>query len=70
MAFSSFGDAVPAMDRVHGLHLSGGPHLYGAPRLLLRRYVVTLPAQMFGRKRSEMPIKGGGARSGKGFDLY
>ena len=40
--FSSFGDAAPAMDRVHGLHL------YRAPYLLLRRYVVTLPAKIFG----------------------
>ena len=30
----SFGDTVPAVDRVHGLHLSGRLHLYGAPRLL------------------------------------
>ena len=42
VAFSSFGDAAPAMDRVHG------HHLYCAPGLLLRRYVVSLPAQTFG----------------------
>ena len=40
--FSSFGDAAPAMDRVHGLHL------YCAPCLLLRRYVATLPAKILG----------------------
>ena len=34
-----------------------------------RRGVVTLPAHMFGRKRSKTPIKGGEARSSKGFDL-
>ena len=33
-----------------------------------RRRVVTLPAQMFGRKRSKTPIKGGEARPSKGFD--
>ena len=48
------------MDRVHELYLYGGHHLYCAPRLLLRRYVATLPAQMFGRKRTKTPIKGGG----------
>ena len=37
-----------------------------APSLLLRRFVVALPAQMFGQKRSKTPIKGGGARPGKG----
>ena len=41
-AFSSLGDAAPAMDRVHGLHL------YRAPCLLLRRHVVALPAKIFG----------------------
>ena len=62
VAFSSFGDAAPAMDRVHGLHL------YCAPGLLLRRYVVSLPAQNIWGKRTKTPIKGGVARSGKGFD--
>ena len=38
----SFGDATPAMDRVHGLYL------YRAPCLLLRRYVLALPAKIFG----------------------
>ena len=52
------------MDQVYGLYL------YRAPSLLLRRYVVTLPAQMFGQKRSKTPIKGGGARPGKGFVLW
>ena len=33
------------MDRVHELYLYGGLHLYCAPRLLLRRHVVALPAQ-------------------------
>ena len=40
--FSNFGDAAPAMDRVHGLYL------YRATCLLLRCYVVALPAKMFG----------------------
>ena len=57
------------MDRVHGLYLYGGLHLFRAPGLLLRRFVVTLPAQMFGQKRSRTPIKGGGARPGKGLVL-
>ena len=56
------------MDRVHGLYLYGGLYLYRAPSLLFRRYVVTLPAQMFGQKRSKTPIKGGGDRPGKGLD--
>ena len=63
VAFSSFGDTAPAMDRVHGPYLYVGLYLYCAPHLLLRRHVVTL----FGRKRSKTHIKGGGAHPCKGF---
>ena len=67
--FSSFGDAAPAVDRVHGLYLYGGLYLYCAPHPLLRRHVVALPVQMFGQKWSETPIKGGGAHRCKGLVL-
>ena len=60
----SFDDAVPC----HGPSPWTLP--FCAPSLLLRRYVVALPAQMFGQKRSKTPIKGGGARPGKGLAFW
>ena len=66
VAFPALVTPPPAVDRVHGLCLYGGLYLYCAPLLLLRRHVVALPAKMFWGKRPETPIKGGGARSGKG----
>ena len=44
VAFSSFGDAAPAMDRVQECSL------YRAPCLLLRRHVVTFPARILGEE--------------------
>ena len=41
MAFPALVTTSPAMDRVHG------HYLYRAPSLLLRCYVVTLPAKIF-----------------------